>query len=233
ALIGVWYVNFYDYRSMIISPYNTRLARFPAYIQQLEMESNGKSVDVNGNYVSYNTCPVIWGDSGINGQHAYYQLLHQGKQIIPMDIIITLSDKFSSKEHNNILWSNAIAQAEAFMCGKTESVAKSELIKSGVNEKDALFLAKHKTFPGNRPSNMIILPEISPFYLGSLIALYEHKTFVQGVVWNVNSFDQMGVELGKQLAKKVLQNIEDCDEGDHDASTAQAIANYLQSSIEK
>jgi glucose-6-phosphate isomerase len=217
ALIGIWNHNFFNYTTQIISPYNIQLKHFPAYVQQLEMESNGKSVNKNGDKITgYHTCPVIWGDSGINGQHAYYQLLHQGTAISPMDIIIALSCDFSDKSdesyddilaHNDILVANAFAQAEAFMCGKTYEMAYEELVKSGITEDRATFLAKHKVFGGNRPTNMLTLPEISPYYLGMLIALYEHKTFVQGVIWDVNSFDQMGVELGKQLANTILADI--------------------------
>ena len=228
GLIGVWYNNFYDYHSLIISPYNTRLTRFPAYIQQLEMESNGKSVNKAGDPLNYATCPVVWGDSGINGQHAYYQLLHQGTQIVPMDIIVATSDKFSNQEHNDILWSNAIAQAEAFMAGKSYETAKSELVAQGMSQDLASEIAKHKVFPGNRPSNMLVLPEINPHYLGMLIALYEHKVFVQGVIWDINTFDQMGVELGKALAKKVLQDIESRQISEHDGSTVAIIQHYLQ-----
>ena len=227
ALIGVWYVNFFDYRNLILSPYNTRLTRFPAYVQQLEMESNGKSVNKAGERIAYATCPVVWGDSGINGQHAYYQLLHQGSQIVPMDIIVTASDKFSDKQHNDILWSNAVAQAEAFMCGKTYETAKAELLAQGISEADAAEIAKHKIFDGNRPTNLLVLPEISPYYLGMLIALYEHKAFVQGIMWNINSFDQMGVELGKQLAKTVLKDIESGNISSHDDSTVAIIQHYL------
>ena len=221
ALISLWYINFYDYSTQIISPYNTRLSRFPAYIQQLEMESNGKSVDKNGNILEYKTCPVIWGDSGINGQHAYYQLLHQGTSIYPMDIILALSDKFSNLQHNQILEANAIAQAQAFMIGKTYEEANSELLASGNSSPNEL--AKHKVFGGNRPTNMILMPEISPYYLGNLIALYEHKTFVQGIIWNVNSFDQWGVELGKQLAKGILKDIVSETVSKNDSSTAAII----------
>lgn len=229
AIIGVWYTNFYDYRSLVISPYNTRLTRFPAYVQQLEMESNGKSVNFAGNKLNYLTCPVVWGDSGINAQHAYYQLLHQGMHIIPMDIIVALSDKFSDSEHNKILWSNAIAQAEAFMHGKTFEVAKEELLKQGYTQESAIELAKHKVFEGNRPTNMLVLPEISPYYLGMLIALYEHKTFVQGIMWDINSFDQMGVELGKQLAKQVLNDLQHGDDVmSHDASTNKIINYFIK-----
>lgn len=227
ALIGIWYIDFFDYRSLVLSPYNTRLTRFPAYIQQLEMESNGKSVDKDGNPISYLTCPIVWGDSGINGQHAYYQLLHQGTQIVPMDIIIATSDKFSNQEHNDILWSNAIAQAEALMCGKTFEMAKAELLAQGMADAQASEIAKHKVFNGNRPSNMLVLPEISPYYLGMLIALYEHKTFVQGVLWDINTFDQMGVELGKQLAKEVLKDIHAGKASAHDQSTVAIIQHYL------
>jgi glucose-6-phosphate isomerase len=223
ALVSLWYINFYNYSTQVISPYNTRITRFPAYVQQLEMESNGKSVDKNGKSLPYKTCPVIWGDSGINGQHAYYQLLHQGTSIYPMDIILALSDKFSDKQHNQILQSNAIAQAEAFMVGKTFAQAKTELLSRGMSDNDAEFLAKHKEFSGNRPTNMLTLPEISPYYLGNLIALYEHKTFVQGIIWNVNSFDQWGVELGKQLAKAVLNDIVSQKVSAHDSSTTNII----------
>jgi glucose-6-phosphate isomerase len=226
ALIGIWYINFYDYATQIISPYNTRISRLPAYIQQLEMESNGKSVNKNGELLDYKTTPVIWGDSGINAQHAYYQLLHQGTSIYPMDIILALSDKFSNKEHQDILVSNAFAQAQAFMCGKTYAIAKSELLSVGVPEPIANDLARHKVFAGNRPSNMFVLPEISPYYLGMLIALYEHKTFVQGVIWGINSFDQWGVELGKQLAKTILKDISEDKISDYDDSTANLINLY-------
>ncbi len=227
GLIGYWYVDFFDYRSLVISPYNTRLTRFPAYIQQLEMESNGKSVKKNGDSVNYATCPIVWGDSGINGQHAYYQLLHQGTQVVPMDIIIAASDKFSNQEHNDILWSNALAQAEAFMTGKTYATAEAELLAQGMDAVKASEIAKHKVFAGNRPSNILVLPEISPRYLGMLIALYEHKVFVQGVMWEINSFDQWGVELGKQLAKKVLADIEGGAISNHDSSTTTLIQHYI------
>ncbi|MBY0378886.1 MAG: glucose-6-phosphate isomerase, partial [Burkholderiales bacterium] len=205
---------------------NTRLNHFPAYIQQLEMESNGKSVNKYGEKLSYNTCPIIWGDNGINAQHAYYQLLHQGTSINPMDIIVVLSDKFTQKSHNDILIANAYAQSEAFMCGKTYKQAKAELLKSGMLDADADFLAKHKIFEGNRPTNTITIAELSPYYLGMLIALYEHKTFTQGIIWNINSFDQMGVELGKQLAKTIGLDIENRDISLHDSSTTNLINKY-------
>lgn len=228
ALIGIWHINFFDYPSLVISPYSTRLARMPAYIQQLEMESNGKSVNKDGGILPYKTCPAIWGDHGINGQHAYYQLLHQGTTISPMDVIVALSDKFSVANHNDILMANAFAQTEAFMRGKTFTQAKSELLQSGMPEKEAHKLAYHKVFFGNRPSNTIIVPEISPYYLGMLIALYEHKAFTQGVIWDINSFDQMGVELGKQLANTIYKDITGKLISEHDSSTSRLIALYLQ-----
>ncbi len=231
ALVSIWHINFCDFDTQVISPYSNRLSSFPAYVQQLEMESNGKSVDKDGNPITYNTCPIIWGGDGINGQHAYYQLLHQGTIINPMDIIMVLSDKFSDKAHNDILAANAIAQAEAFMCGKSYDVVKAELINSGISEDIASNLAKHKIFPGNRPTNTIVLPELSPYYLGMLIALYEHKVFVQGIIWNINSFDQMGVELGKQLAKVILSEIKQGSTNDsHDSSTEALIKYFINKS---
>lgn len=213
ALIGIWYINFYDYTTLVISPYNTRLSTIPAYLQQLEMESNGKSVDKNGQTLQYKSAPVIWGGSGINGQHAYYQLLHQGTSIYPMDIILAMSTQYTNPEHQDTLVANAFAQAEALMLGKTESLATDSSTSTTDN------LARHKAFTGNRPTNMLLLPEISPYYLGMLLALYEHKTFVQGVIWGVNSFDQWGVELGKELAKTILAEIEQGQLTNHDDST--------------
>ncbi|MCX8514539.1 MAG: hypothetical protein RL017_493 [Pseudomonadota bacterium] len=223
ALIGIWYINFYNYSALVISPYNTRLKKFPAYIQQLEMESNGKSLDKYGNSINYKTCPIIWGDSGINGQHAYYQLLHQGTSIYPMDIILALSDKYSNLEHNQILQANAIAQAEAFMVGKTFDQAKAELIQQNYQGQNIDMLAKHKMFNGNRPTNLLTFNEISPNTIGNLVALYEHKTFVQGIIWQINSFDQWGVELGKQLAKTILHDIQQQKASEHDSSTTKII----------
>lgn len=228
ALISIWYVNFYNYPTQVILPYNTRLNKLPDYLQQQQMESNGKSVDKYGNAIEYNTCPVIWGGSGINGQHAYFQLLHQGTQIHPMDFIVAMSSDYSEQHHNDILMSNVIAQAEAFMCGKTTQFARDELLHKGVDPLHAEFLAKHKTFNGNRPSNMLVLKELSPSMLGQLIALYEHKTFVQGIIWGINSFDQWGVELGKELAKTILSNIESDTITKHDESTSSLIKEYLK-----
>ena len=227
ALISIWHINFYNYKSEVVLPYNTRLSQLPAYLQQLQMESNGKSVDRDGNPVAYSTCPIIWGGSGINAQHAYFQMLHQGTDINPVDFIVAIADKHTNKTHNDILLANVIAQAEAFMCGKTEGVARQELLDNGAAQLDADFLAKHRSFAGNRPSNMLFLSEISPRNLGALVAMYEHKTFVQGVIWNINSFDQWGVELGKKLAKVVLTDIKSGVVSKHDSSTEGLINTYI------
>lgn len=226
GLIGIWYSNFYNYPTRVISPYNSRLNQFPAYAQQLIMESNGKYLDQAGNILNYQTSPVIWGANGINAQHAYYQLLHQGTQIIPMDIIVAFTDQYINQEHQDILVANALAQAEALMMGKNSAMVSIELTKNCEDNVDLLI--KHKTFLGNRPTNMLILPEISPYYLGMLIALYEHQTFVQGAIWGINSFDQMGVELGKELAKKILQEMKNKQFQDHDSSTKNLIDYYLK-----
>ena len=223
ALIGIWNINFFNYNCLIISPYNTRLNKLPFYIQQLEMESNGKSVDINGNKINYKTCPLIMGYNGNNAQHAYFQFIHQGTTICPMDIILSLSDKYTNQKQNTILQANAIAQAEALMLGKTENEVIEDLKKNNLNEADYNLLKNHKIFNGNRPSNFITFPEISPYYLGSLISLYEHKTFVQGVIWNINSFDQWGVELGKNLTNIILKDINNSQCSAHDSSTTQSI----------
>lgn len=180
ALIGIWHTNICNYGSLLISPYNYCIRSLPSYLQQLEMESNGKSIDLQGHKINYQTCPVIWGESANNAQHAYYQMLHQGTQTIPIDVIIT-----KPTAQNITLFANAVAQSQAFMMGE---------------ENDNL----HKLFVGNKPTSTILLNEISPYNIGMLLALYEHKVFVQGVIWNINSFDQMGVELGKKLTNKIL-----------------------------
>lgn len=203
ALIGIWYANFHDAASYGIAPYCQALHRLPAYLQQLEMESNGKSVTRQGEAVSYATCPIVWGEPGTNGQHAYFQLLHQGTQMVPMDFIAPLKAPHSLPGHQLLLLANCFAQSEALMKGKSADEVRAELTAQGLNEADLAFLLPHKVFAGNRPSNTLLLPELSPEHLGALIALYEHKVFVQGVIWDVNSFDQWGVELGKQLAKAI------------------------------
>ena len=203
ALIGVWNVNFCGAASLCIAPYAQDLHRLPAYLQQLEMESNGKSVDRDGNALTVPSCPVMWGEPGTNGQHAFFQLLHQGTSVIPVDFIAAVQDSGNRPEHHRLLLANCIAQSEALMVGKSEAQVHAELRAQGLNATEIYALTPHKFFAGNRPSNTIVLDKLTPQLLGALIALYEQKTFVQGVIWGVNSFDQWGVELGKQLAKTI------------------------------
>ncbi|ABB24023.1 glucose-6-phosphate isomerase [Pelodictyon luteolum DSM 273] len=227
ALLGVWYNNFFDVPSHAVIPYDQYLHRLPAYLQQLDMESNGKRVDRLGNTVEYPTGPIIWGEPGTNSQHAFFQLLHQGTGFIPADFILPLKTQNPIGEHHDILVANCFAQTEALMRGKSASEASEELAAAGVDEETMQMLVAHKVFPGNRPTNTLLLDEINPFTLGSLIAMYEHKVFVQGVIWQVNSFDQWGVELGKQLAKAILPELQSQKESDaHDASTNALINSY-------
>jgi glucose-6-phosphate isomerase len=220
ALLGIWYNNFFGAETVAILPYDQYLHRFPAYFQQGEMESNGKCVDREGRHVSYQTGPVIWGEPGTNGQHAFYQLIHQGTKLIPCDFIAPAVSHNAVGEHHRILLSNFFAQTEALMKGKTADEVKRELREAGTGEEEIARLAPFKRFKGNRPSNSILVKRLTPRTLGSLIAMYEHKIFVQGVIWNIFSFDQWGVELGKVLAKKILPELEgDAPVEAHDAST--------------
>lgn len=229
GLLGVWYINFYGAGSHVIAPYNQHLHRLPKYIQQLDMESNGKQVQMNGTAVPTDTGPIIWGETGINGQHAFFQLLHQGTHVTPIDLIASLEKRSNLPGHHEILLSNVFAQAEAFMRGKTPDEARAELQAQGLPADKIEALVPHKTFSGNRPTNMILLDKLTPRNMGSLIALYEHKVFVQGVIWGINSFDQWGVELGKQLAKTILAELTgDVEPQQHDASTARLIRLYRQ-----
>jgi glucose-6-phosphate isomerase len=207
GLLGIWYNNFFGAQSHAILPYDQYLAFFPAYFQQGDMESNGKSVTRQGEWASYSTGPVIWGQPGTNGQHAFYQLIHQGTKLIPCDFLAAAQSQNPLGEHQSILLSNFLAQTEALMKGKTAEEARAELVKEGFSGAELEVLVAAKTFPGNRPTNSFLYPKLTPEILGSLIALYEHKIFTQGVIWNINSFDQMGVELGKQLAKKILPEL--------------------------
>ena len=207
ALLGVWYNNFFEAQSHAILPYDQYLVHFPAYFQQGDMESNGKSVTLQGEWVGYSTGPVIWGQPGTNGQHAFYQLIHQGAKLIPCDFLAAAQSHNPLGEHHPILLSNFLAQTEALMKGKTPDEARSELEAEGFADEQLEILTAAKTFPGNRPTNSLLYPKLTPEVLGMLIALYEHKIFTQGVIWNINSFDQMGVELGKQLAKKILPEL--------------------------
>lgn len=208
ALIGIWYNNFFDVHRYAVVPYDQYLQYLPAYLQQLDMESNGKSVDKNNEFVKYATGPALFGGAGTNVQHSFFQLLHQGTQMVPVDFIIPAISHNEVGNHHQILMANVLAQAEALMCGKTVEEAALELEKAGKTKEEVEFLKKYKSFSGNRPSNMILLKKLDPFTLGMIIALYEHKVFVQGVIWNINSFDQMGVELGKQLALNILPELE-------------------------
>ena len=220
ALISVWYINFFDAETEAILPYDQNMHRFPAYFQQGNMESNGKHVDRSGNEVSYNTGPVIWGEPGTNGQHAFYQLIHQGTRLIPCDFIAPAISLNPVGKHHDILLSNFFAQTEALMMGKTMGEVTAELKEEGRSDEEIAKLAPFKTFEGNRPTNSILVKKITPRILGSLIAMYEHKIFVQGVIWNIFSFDQWGVELGKQLARKILPELSDDKEiTSHDSST--------------
>ncbi|MDN5423111.1 MAG: glucose-6-phosphate isomerase, partial [Chryseobacterium sp.] len=227
ALIGLWYTNFFGSETEAIFPYDQYMHRFPAYFQQGNMESNGKHTDRNGNDVTYSTGPIVWGEPGTNGQHAFYQLVHQGTHLIPCDFIVPAISHNPVGEHHKILVSNFIAQTEALMNGKTAEQVAAELKDAGMEESEMEKLIPFKVFTGNKPTNSFLLKEITPFSLGALTALYEHKIFVQGVIWNIFSFDQWGVELGKQLATNVLPQLDNNDEIDsHDASTNGLINAY-------
>ncbi|HOM04263.1 MAG TPA: glucose-6-phosphate isomerase [Candidatus Kapabacteria bacterium] len=227
ALLGIWYNNFFDAESYAIIPYDQYLVRFPEFLQQLDMESNGKYINRQGQKVSYKTGPIIWGTIGTNSQHSFFQLLHQGTRLVPADFIAAINSPNEIGEHRPILLANFFAQTEALMKGKTRDEALLELRQQFKDEDEIQKLLPHKVFEGNRPTNTILLDELSPTSLGKLIALYEHKVFVQGVIWNVNSFDQWGVELGKQLAKRILPELAgDGYVSTHDSSTNGLINHY-------
>ncbi|PTM10850.1 MAG: glucose-6-phosphate isomerase [Bacteroidetes bacterium] len=227
ALIGIWYNNFFDAATEAILPYDQYLHRFAAYFQQGNMESNGKYVDRDGQPVTYETGPIIWGEPGTNGQHAFYQLIHQGTKLIPCDFIATAQTHNPLGQHHPILLSNFFAQTEALMQGKSAATVRAELEKKGLSEEAIHQLLPFKVFQGNRPTNSILLKVLTPYSLGMLTALYEHKIFVQGVIWNIFSFDQWGVELGKQLASAILPELTDNQPvGTHDSSTNGLINAY-------
>ncbi|MBS1565944.1 MAG: glucose-6-phosphate isomerase, partial [Bacteroidetes bacterium] len=220
GLIGLWYSNFFGTQTEAILPYDQYMHRFAAYFQQGNMESNGKYVSREGKHVAWQTGPVIWGEPGTNGQHAFYQLIHQGMVRIPCDFIAPAISHNPLSDHHPKLLSNFFAQTEALMNGKTEEEVKAELTKAGMKEEAIAALLPHKVFEGNRPTNSFLVKKITPFTLGQLIALYEHKIFVQGIIWNIFSFDQWGVELGKQLAGKILPELQDdAPVSSHDSST--------------
>lgn len=219
ALISIWYNNFFGAETEAIIPYTQYLSRFSAYLQQGIMESNGKSVDRNGNRVDYETGTIIWGEPGTNSQHAFFQLIHQGTKLIPTDFIGFKESLHGDKDHHNKLMANFFAQTEALMNGKTADEVVMELKEKGMDDNSMATLAPFKVFEGNKPTNTILIDKLTPKSLGSLIALYEHKIFVQGILWNIFSYDQWGVELGKQLAGNILKDIQGSDIGDHDGST--------------
>nr|AAH83507.1 Glucose phosphate isomerase a [Danio rerio] len=222
ALLGVWYVNFFQAETHALLPYDQYMHRFAAYFQQGDMESNGKYITKSGTRVNYHTGPIVWGEPGTNGQHAFYQLIHQGTRLIPADFLIPAQSQHPIRDnlHHKILMANFLAQTEALMRGKTSDEAKKELQASGLSGDSLEKLLPHKVFQGNKPSNSIIFKKLTPFMLGALVAMYEHKIFVQGVMWNINSYDQWGVELGKQLAKKIEPELQDDAEvHSHDSST--------------
>ena len=227
GLLGIWYNNFFDAQTYAILPYDQYLEYLPTYLQQGDMESNGKTIDLNGQPVAYRTGPVIFGQPGTNGQHAFYQLIHQGSELIPCDFIAAAQGHHHLPRHHEMLIANFLAQPEALMRGKTYDEALAELRASGVDERDLAKPAAAKTFPGNKPTNTILYQRLTPRTLGALIALYEHKIFTQGAIWNINSFDQMGVELGKQLAQTILAELSDEHPAhSHDSSTNGLINAY-------
>jgi glucose-6-phosphate isomerase len=231
GLLGIWYGNFFGAGSHALFPYDQYLHRFPAYLQQLDMESNGKRVDRDGNPVDYDTGMVIWGELGTNGQHAFFQLIHQGTRMIPADFIAPLHSHNPLGEHHSLLLANCFAQTEALMMGKTVEEARAELEAQGLRGEALEALLQHKVFPGNKPTNTLLFDRLDPHTLGMLIALYEHKVFVQSVLWNINPFDQWGVELGKQLAGRILPELRDGGSASpHDASTSGLIAHYRKNS---
>ncbi|PKM43436.1 MAG: glucose-6-phosphate isomerase [Gammaproteobacteria bacterium HGW-Gammaproteobacteria-1] len=228
ALLGIWYNNFFGAQSHAILPYDQYLHRFPAYLQQLDMESNGKRVTRVGENLTWSTAPVIWGEPGTNGQHAFYQLIHQGTKLVPVDFLAPLQSQNPLGEHHAILLSNVFAQGEALMKGKNDAEARAELKAQGLGDDAVTELLNHKIFPGNRPSNTLLFHKLTPRTLGRLIALYEHKVFVQGVIWQVNSFDQWGVELGKQLAQAILPELAAPDAADSHDSSTNGLINYYR-----
>ena len=229
ALLGIWYNNFFDAQAHAVLPYDQYMHRFPAYLQQGDMESNGKSVQRDGSPAVHTTGPVVWGEPGTNGQHAFFQLLHQGTRLIPCDFIAPLKSHNPVADHHTILLSNFFAQTEALMKGRSAAEVRDGLSEKGVGNTVADDLLAHRVLPGNRPTNSILVPQITPRVLGKLIALYEHKIFSQGIIWNINSFDQWGVEFGKQLANTILSELEDASlTTGHDSST-NGLINYFKS----
>ena len=229
GLLGIWYNNFWGAESYAVFPYDQRLALLPAFLQQLDMESNGKNVNRANRMVNYSTGPIVWGAPGTNGQHAFFELLHQGTRLIPADFLVAVENSMPLGDQHEWLLANCLAQTEALLLGKTKAVARAELLAQGLSQAEARTLSAHKVFPGNRPSNTLLYQRLDPRTLGMLIALYEHKVFVQGVIWQINSFDQWGVELGKQLAPPIRQALEpNAETGMHDSSTLGLLTEILR-----
>ena len=234
AVLGVWYRNFFDAQSQVLLPYYHYLRGLPAYVQQLDMESNGKLVTQAGEAIDYETGPIIWGSEGTNGQHSFHQLIHQGHGVIPVDFLMPLNVPNQDDTHHAMLASNCFGQAQALMQGKTFEDCYADLNGKGLDDAEQTRLAQHKTMPGNKPSNTMLFEKLDPFTLGALVAMYEHKVFVQGVIWQLNSFDQWGVELGKVLGNQVLAGIQgDADSADFDSSTQQLINRFKQANAPK
>jgi len=229
ALLGIWYTNFWGAQSHAILPYDHYLRNFTKHLQQLDMESNGKSVRQDGSELNIATGPIIWGGVGCNGQHAYHQLLHQGRLLVPADFIVPVNSYNPLSDHHQWLFANCLSQAQALMQGKTREEAEAELRAKGMPEAEVQRLAPHKVIPGNRPSNILVMNRIAPFELGALVALYEHKVFVQSAIWGINAFDQWGVELGKEMGKEVYQRLTgQLDSSASDASTQGLIAHFRE-----
>ena len=229
ALLGIWYNNFFGAQTHAILPYDQYMIYFPAYFQQGDMESNGKSVTREGEWVDYTTGPIIWGQPGTNGQHAFYQLIHQGTKLVPCDFLAAIESHNPLGQHHPILLSNFLAQTEALMKGRTPEEAKGALLDQGISGEKLELLTTAKTFPGNRPTNAFLYKKLTPELLGALIACYEHKIFTQGIIWNINSFDQMGVELGKQLAKKILPELAGKERIESHDSSTNGLINHIKS----
>jgi len=229
ALISIWYNNFFGAESEALIPYTQYLQKLAPYLQQGIMESNGKSVGRDGNKVNYQTGTIIWGEPGTNSQHAFFQLIHQGTKLIPADFIGFAKPLYGNKDHHEKLMSNFFAQTEALLNGKTESEVQSEFKAQGIQKEKAAFLLPYKVFSGNKPTNTLLIQQLTPVTLGSLIALYEHKIFVQGIIWNIFSYDQWGVELGKQLANSILEEIHSGSIAEHDSSTTFLLLEFLRS----
>jgi len=232
ALLGVWYNNFFHVDTHAILPYDQGMSRFAAYLQQADMESNGKFICRDGSRVSYKTGPVIWGEAGTNGQHAFYQLIHQGTQMVPADFLMPANSHYKigspDDQHHKILLANFLAQTQALMLGKTREEARAELEKQGLSGEALEDLLPHKVFEGNRPTTSIVFKQLTPYTLGKLIALYEHKIFVQGIIWDINSYDQWGVEYGKQIASQILPQLTTPDAVTSFDSSTNGLINYAK-----